>query len=515
MSVTIRKRLQAINEWLMALLGSSKFFYGIVALLVLQAGWIALTARYPQAFDENYHLGLIKLHVEYGLLPFFSYQPEGASVYGAVISDPSYLFHYLMSLPYWLLSGLTSNETVQIIALRLINIGLFVWGLFVYRRLLAELKISRPLQNIVMLVFVLLPVVPLLAAHINYDNLMVPITGLLFLYVVRYINYLRSRPVMAPLIPVRMLLLILLFGAIGSVIKFAFAPILLATIVAVTAATIFYYVMSRIKPRGLRQLFDTSGRRWILVLIAFATLLAVGLSFERYGMNLVQYGSPVPKCHKVLSIDECMDYSPWARDYKYSQIYPRPTAQGYAVYPFVWVWRMVYETMFTITSRTYPPSDKVYYYGFSPLIVAHVVAWIGVAGGVLGIIVFWRRIRRNRPLTVLLGITVFYAIILFIQNFSMYHHSGEAVAIHGRYLVPVYPVLLVCLAIGWRGLLERFGGLRYSAVVFLVLIILFMQGGGITNWLIRSNAEWYWPGNQAALQVNNTLKSVVDRVVIH
>src|SRR5580692_8418743 len=89
-----------------ALIGSRRFFWGIVALLVLQAVWIACSGRYPMAFDEDFHLGIIRLYAHH-LSPFWNGQPAGADAFGAVSRDPSYLYHYLMSFPYRLTSVFT------------------------------------------------------------------------------------------------------------------------------------------------------------------------------------------------------------------------------------------------------------------------------------------------------------------------------------------------------------------------------------------------------------------------
>ncbi|MGC1177032.1 MAG: hypothetical protein WA843_03080, partial [Candidatus Saccharimonadales bacterium] len=44
---------------------SSWFFWGVVGLLVAQAAWIALSGRYPMAFDEDFHLGIIRLYAHH------------------------------------------------------------------------------------------------------------------------------------------------------------------------------------------------------------------------------------------------------------------------------------------------------------------------------------------------------------------------------------------------------------------------------------------------------------------
>src|ERR1700689_5557788 len=125
----MKKYLNRVN----VILGSKWFFWIILVVFILSAAWIALSAVYPQAFDENFHFGLIQTYSHYWL-PFLSSQPPHANAYGAVARDPSYLYHYLMSFPYRLIALFIHGQTGQVIALRFINIGFFSAGLILFRR---------------------------------------------------------------------------------------------------------------------------------------------------------------------------------------------------------------------------------------------------------------------------------------------------------------------------------------------------------------------------------------------
>src|SRR4051812_29328265 len=94
------------------LLSRKSFFWAILALFVLQSAWIALSGRYPMAFDEDFHLGIIRLFAHHAS-PFWSTQPAGADAFGAVARDPSYLYQWLMSFPYRLISAITGDQTIQ------------------------------------------------------------------------------------------------------------------------------------------------------------------------------------------------------------------------------------------------------------------------------------------------------------------------------------------------------------------------------------------------------------------
>lgn len=521
--------IQRLQDTISRLLRSPRFFYVIIGLLVLQAAWIALTARYPQAFDENYHFGLIQLHAEQ-LLPFFTYQPPGAEIHGAVVRDPSYLFHYLMTFPYHLLRLITDSETVQIIALRFLNIAIFVWGLFVYRKLFSEMGVARSIMHAVLLFFVLTPIVPLLAGHINYDNLMFALCALLFLYMVRYVKALQSPDLVLRGIPLQVALQIILVGAVGSIVKFPFAPIFFAVLVVLVFMTwrarrrlaanssgvdekvVIEKAASKPEP-VLRNLVRLPGKAK-LVVYSILVVLAVGLCIERYGINLVRYQAPVPKCDKVLSVEACLSYSPWARDYNFAKTYPDPTAWGIFVYPAVWVHRTVFETMFTISSQ-FRPDGTVEYKPVAPLTINNYAGWTVVTFGILLALYYWRRIWQDRLLRVLLLVIAFYGLVLFLQNFQMYIHSGEAVAIHGRYWIPVYPVLYLVLALGFAWFLQQFNLQKYKALLLTVTLILFMQGGGITGWIIRSDPSWYWQHSSAAAQANWWAKDILYKIVWH
>jgi len=77
------QRRKTVSGWLRALCTSNRFFYVTVGLLVGQALWIALSSHYPMAFDEDFHLGIIKLYAHH-ISPFWSAHPAGADAFGAV-----------------------------------------------------------------------------------------------------------------------------------------------------------------------------------------------------------------------------------------------------------------------------------------------------------------------------------------------------------------------------------------------------------------------------------------------
>src|SRR5579872_6980280 len=96
------------------ILSSNKYFIGLVLFFICEALWIAFSGHYPMAFDEDFHFGVIKIYAHH-ISPFLSHQPANADEFGAIFRDPSYLYHYLMSFPYRLITLFTKDQTIQII----------------------------------------------------------------------------------------------------------------------------------------------------------------------------------------------------------------------------------------------------------------------------------------------------------------------------------------------------------------------------------------------------------------
>ena len=153
-------------------LGSKKFFYFILTLFIFEAAWIALTAAYPMAFDEDFHLGIIKIYASH-INPFFTHQPANSDKFGELTRNPSYFYQYLMSFPYRFLSYFIHSQTVIVIILRFFSIAFFASAILILRRVFIKyIKVSSALTHTVLLFFVLTPTIPLIASQINYDNLL-------------------------------------------------------------------------------------------------------------------------------------------------------------------------------------------------------------------------------------------------------------------------------------------------------------------------------------------------------
>jgi uncharacterized membrane protein len=480
-------------------LSSRLFFRIVLGFFVFEALWFVFSAAYPMAFYEEFHFGVIKIYAEQWS-PFLSSQPAHADQFGAIFRDPSYLYHYLIGFPYRLIHLFTQNETAAIIWLRLINVALFTWGLVLFRKVMFLAKASPMLANTALAVFVLIPIVPQLAAHINYDNLLMVLVPALCLVSYRLLQSFKERR-----IDTAALLWLVIIGAVMSVVKYASLPI-------VAAAVGFLFVYLLVSFRGkykkiwpvVRNDFLRIGRRTRIGLVV-AVVVGIGLFAQRYVVNAVDYGRPVPDCGNVLTVKQCSAYGPWVRDHGYHDNIPKDFKPSITQFIGNWFKGMWHRLFFAINGK------NAFYMNYRELPVPGTTAIVLAAGGLLAVAIWLRPILRgNMFLAFLLAMSFFYIVVLWLDGFAAYKYAGKAVAINGRYLLPV--LLLLAVAIGHAldaGLFRKLPKLKpYLAAL---VILLFLHGGGVFTFILRSDHSWDWP-NQAVYNVNDAARKVLAPV---
>lgn len=488
---------------IMRFLGSKWFFGIVVGLFTVSSLWIALGSIYPMAFDEEVHYGITQMYAE-SLNPFDIRQTPEANKYGAVETDGSYLFYYLLSFPYRLLHAISDSETFIVTGLRLINIGIFVLALFLYRRLLVGIGLSRALVHSVLAIVTLIPIVPLLAAHINYDNLMIALLPLLFMSVLSIREGL-LKGVLRPLPTVAALCIILY----GSVVKYAFLPI---------AATVgIYLLVLLIKAwRGDGKLWARTRQavRALSMPVKVGLIVAFGLGLlffgQRYGRNMIEYGSPVPDCGDVLTVEACKEWGPWGRDYAYE--HSKTGNEEIRSLPHFavthWVSGMWRRLFFMLGGPT------VGYQTQEPLPIPKMVFAVLAIAGTLAALVWSRTLFKRYPAYLIFVLTAgVYIAVLIFQQYGMYVQTAVPVAINGRYLVPFLPILGVIGASALVLTARRFKAANILPYASVLVLLLFLQGGGILTYIVRSQSAWLYD-NAVVEQTDHYLKTVVRPWVI-
>jgi hypothetical protein len=488
-NLVVMKIKNTYPQRLIALFSRSWVFRVIVIVFVLQAAWIALTGRYPMAFDEDFHLGIIRLYAHH-LSPFWSSQPAGGDAYGAVARDPSYLFHYLMSFPYRLVSAFTSDQTIQVLWLRAIDIALFASSLPLYRRLLLKTGASVAVVNFCFLIFILIPIVPLLAAQINYDNLLLPLLALTMLLTLRVSDELRAHK----RLNMKALLQLLIVCLLASQVKYAFLPVFVAIIIYLgVRLKQTYPKFGTLKSSlGFGWGLLTRRAKWLLVI---GVLISLALFMQRDGYNVIAYHTTVPSCDRVLSIQQCSAYGPWIRDYNYS-IAKVNSPRSPLTFTIDWFYGMWLRSVFAVDG----PGTGFETRG--PLFLPAMVSLIMPAISVAVVLVYLRQIFRVYDATVLwlfAVISACYVGALWLDEYAAFLRTGQPVAINGRYLLVVALPLLLVACLGFAEFLKHQAYLRVGLAGITIVGLLW--GGGALTYILRSNDNWYWPS--AAVQDMN------------
>ena len=483
---------------------STSFYRLVLGVFIFEAIWIAVSAAYPQAFDENFHFGLIKVYSHYWL-PFLTQQPPNSNSFGAVARDPSYLYHYLMSFPYRLIELFVKRQIDQIIILRFINVALFAYGLTLFRKVLLRVKLSQAMTNLILMLFILIPIVPQLAAQINYDNLVLPLTAAMILLAFRLIDEIRTNQ-----LSIWSTALFIGASLLTSLVKYAFLPIFAAMIFFLLA--ILYQTHKSNLKLIWSQLADSwrQQRRLAKVVIVFLVIVPLGMFIERDVVNLVLYHSIEPNCSKVLSVKSCLAYSPWAYNYKlHNKLTTSPTSLSFSnpvVYLFQWLYWMWYRLFFAING---PNSHFVNY---PPLPLPSAAMLVIVIAGIGALIKWWRKIfSGNLYLVMLLVVSLVYVIALIGQGYLTYRYTDVLENMNGRYLVPI---LLLAAAILGKALSHSLRKAQSrKVIVAIVALLFFMEGGGFITFIARSDPSWD-VDNKTIVKVNDTARKVIRHVVV-
>jgi hypothetical protein len=483
---------------------SNRFFYGTLVFIVLSSLYVALVSLYPMAFDEEVHLGIIKAYAELWN-PLDLIQKTSYDSFGAITTDPSWLYHYFMSFPYRIFMAVFQNETVTIILLRILNIALFVTAIWSYRKTLLLAGISRAKTHIILAVVALLPVTPLLAGQINYDNLILIVTAAIFYYAIVVWQALRNDNSL----PVWPSIAIANLALFGSVIKYAFLPIALGVVIvlAITTAVAlqkrkskFFVTISKDWSNLAKNL------RFVIILVSLTGLFLFG---QRFVMNELQYGSLVPKCNVVLGEARCQAYGPYARDYMLAQnkpvdFEPLNLLQYTNEYWFPGMMKRLY---FTLAG---PTND---YATEHPLPTPILIAKYIFLAGVIALLIFAIKIFKEFPIFWLFLVpSLIYAGILLVRLHGAYVNTAEPVAINGRYLIPVLPFIGAMILVGYSKLLSTLKIQRFAGLLAAIVLLLLLQGGGPITYIIKSDNSWFWPDSPAPA-INNGLRDILKPII--
>jgi len=473
-------------------LSSKWFLLGVVILFVLQALWIAFSFRYPMLYDESFHFGVIKIFGQQ-FSPLITNQPPAHDFYGNLANGDASLYHYMMSFPYRLISTIADSVAVQVVFLRTLNVLMAAVGLVLFARLFRKIGIKQAYINVSLLVFVLLPIVPFVAAMINYDNLLFPLTAAYLLLCLRLIQ---NPKVLwyeyANLIAV---------GCFTSLVKNTFLPVF--------AASVIYLAIIIIRRHGKKFLFlllvslKKAKRPW-LAAVAVALVIIIGLFSTLYIQNLLRYGTPKPDCVRTLSRERCLANGIARRNLQHHANRDQRPLTEFSDFTQSWLEGMRATTLLTGTN-----TDTGVTWRAQGLPVMHNLVFFLPFLGIGVLLYAWRSLRKNVGWHFLLTMVVVSFTSVYVYNTQIYYDLHAAFAVQARYLLNLLPVLLVMIVVACNYTLRR-PWLKLACLV--VVLLLFTQGGGVVNHILQSQDDWYWQ-NEKVIQANHMAKKILAPLV--
>jgi len=463
---------------------SKRFFYVVIGLFLFQAMWIGLSNNYGSPHDEKYHVGVIQIY-SHQLTPFMNGQPTSYDQFGDISRNSSYLYHYLMSFPYRLISSITGDLKIQVLFLRSFNILFVVLALLIFKKILDELFKKPIISNLSLFAVVMTPVVTYVSEGVNYDNLVFLGFAVSLYLTIKLLKKFRFTTA----------LLWLSVNILTVLVKFSYGPIALVLV----AGTVVYYFVNKIKiiPEIKHSLKNT--KRIKMVLLILLSVVAMGLFVERYVGNIVAYGTPMPDCAKVLNAERCSNWAAWERNVVLQQKHLTKKRVSFASYSLNWV-----KTMESSSFGIYRTSS-----------VKKALPIIKFAGYfVLGLFLLLtvlniKYIFKRPVLLITLGSIVLYTLALFYVNYRDYRLLASPVAIQGRYLILIMPLMMGFGLFFVHKILEQYKKLWLAFVIFLILI--FLQGGVVT-YIVSSDHAWWWP-DKTVVNINESAKNVLKPVV--
>lgn len=474
---------------ILAALASNRFFYLVLLLVVSQALWFIFSFQ-PLINDEMRHFQTTEVYTHH-LSPFLGVQRPAWDHLGEIARDGSFIFYWIMSWPLRLLDFFTTNQTAQIIGLRLVCTVFFTGGLILVRRALIIIGgLPRAAINLIILLFILTPAAGLLPATINYDNLVFLLFGGMLLLAVLAIR--------SPRLRADLLFGLVIIGLLISVVKW--------TSIALFAPVALFVAYDLIRKSGrqtfgqlaasLKELSVPKATVFCLLLVA-----ALGLFFARPVANYVQYHKFEPPCQVVIGQSRCEEFSDYV---SYRQLDQQKPVDFKAQDPVRYFFGFWLPTMADKASNLLErgPASEL------PVIKALDYALALVA--IIIILVGWRFLSKTRLNKFLLFVTIFYTGALLIHSYLAYRAHGAPVAIRARYLLPVLPLIAYLVTVAAVDLWGKYKKTLIATAVLLVLLS--TQGGGITTYLLTTPDDVYWQ-NSSVRWFNHHLRGAVSHLV--
>jgi cation transport ATPase len=152
------------------------------------------------------------------------------------------------------------------------------------------------------------------------------------------------------------------------------------------------------------------------------------------------------------------------------------------------------------------------YTNYPPLPLPSAVALVIGFVGLIVVIRYRRQLFRSNPYAVLILLaSALYIIALMAQGYSTYQFTAVLENMNGRYLLPVLLLLGGLIAKAFSLALKKSDHLK--VILACVVVVLFLEGGGILTFIARSDSSWYWQ-NSKVIKANNVAQKITNKLVV-
>lgn len=420
----------------------------VLALFVAQAIILVFAVRIGTPPDESNHIQFINYYAHYSLDPFLTHQQPTYHL-GDKTREIDYLYHYVMS---WLVRLLPFGAYTEYHIIRLFSVLVGLLSLLTLGRVLKLLGLSAGVITVALLALSNLPMVLLMSAAVNNDNL---VWLGMFLGIWLLIRLWR-KPTAIDLVWLAALCLF------GGLVKRDLLPIglVFAVFGLVILVRHWHPLLASLRPV-----------RWPLILAIVLTLLGAGLFAERIGGNLMRYHAIMPRCAAVHSQDACSVFWVNIRSAQLATLPAEPTISP-PVFVGRWVWSSAYNI---VDIQTQGWRHEVRPARWLPPYLLTVL----VLGIIYGLRYDWRRRdqRAARWRLYVLLIALYYTGVQLVVNYRSYLHNGVfGIALNGRYVIPSVMLLAGLAAWYWMRWLRRHPGSYRLLALFTVLAVIAGSG---------------------------------------
>lgn len=452
---------------------SSRLFLVLTFLLfIFQSVYMSFSTKVGVPPDEDYHLGLIRLFTHNGWLPFIHDQ-AGSYYLGEVQHTPFFIYEYILSLPNHFLG----EGQVSVLVLRLLNVMMAAGSLWVMYKIALKLKISAAARNLAVFLLSTTLMFVFLSSSINYDNLLI----LLSLSCVYLLLTLYDK------ITLPKLELMLIFLILGSLTVVNFLPV--GFILAVLLAILLFRQRSSLK-KNLYLSFRRSRKACYVLGVILIVVLA--LFSQRYLYNIAKYHTYAPSCTKTMTLNQCKQNHIFARSIRINSTVRPKATKTVPNYIMSWAELMDMRIFGIFSHKSILPTSAVV-----------IASEIFVLLGLIFAIRFYN--RKNRLINSVIVISVFYTLVLILNNYLTYQRYGSfSFAVQGRYLFPVLPLIFLLLCFyTWKAPYPRLRS------IYVVVLILIFTVSCLPAYIYKTGPEWH---TTESSRLNSSLKNLMVNI---